>query len=140
MVTRSGSIKYFFKVLLTLLSCRDKPQALILTAMLFSSSGGHSNYVEHKRMINSTMTVCCQIKRKQSLKKHLQDRHHKEKAKKHRDGSCQGKSGKETCDGSKILRQAPLSPPPLHKEDTQLLPPVGVIPGYRLLEYKKTAS
>ena len=28
---------------LTLLSCIDKPQALIFTAMLFSSSGGHSN-------------------------------------------------------------------------------------------------
>jgi len=47
--------------------------------MLFSSSGGHSNYVEHKRMINSTMTVCCQIKTKQSLKKHIQDRQSRKK-------------------------------------------------------------
>ena len=37
-------IKLVGKGAVTLLLCGDKPHALTLTATLFSSSGGHSNY------------------------------------------------------------------------------------------------
>ena len=53
---------YYYSVYHTLLWCGDKAQAFTFTAILFSSSGGHSNYKEHITKIKDEMDRlmdCC---------------------------------------------------------------------------------